>query len=844
MFSRRRKERELEEELAFHLEQAEAKYGSRQKAVALLGGEEATKEGCREERRGAWLASVGRDLRLGARILRKSPGYTAVAVITLALCIGVTTAVFSILDAALLQTPPFPQPERIVAVVSVLGGEPAPGNPLWAGDFADLRAGAPAIAELAAYDEQSYNLSGAGEAVHVSAMAVTPNFFQVLGVAPARGRAFAAGEAHSVVLSDKLWRKQFGGAPMLGRIVRLDGTPYTVVGTMPPKFAQGGSSDFDTQVWVPMAIPPAGWEHEGATAFTLYTVGRLRPRATLAEAKAQVAAVAMRERKHPAEHDFGAAAMTLHQRNTENRKPSVLAMFMTLAVFILLIGCANVAGLGLGRAAARADEMAIRRALGAWRGRLVRQVLTETAELAGLAAALGLLLGWLGLRVMNAAVNVAVLHMDGRVLAATAAAALATVLAAGLPPALRLGARATGGAVVRGGSGGRRALVAIEVGLTAACLVVIGAVVLSIAQNLRLPLGYQPQHVLAGEVALRGPDYQTAVEQAALSARLQVVAAALPGATAAALISPPPLDWNEERVAVRGRAPLDWSRLKAPKVYYASPGYFRLLQVPLLRGRTFTAADAASAPQVAVISRAVARRLFAIGVSPIGQSIHLDRKGEPWRRIVGVCGDVAIFYEDGSTNGEIYEPLAQAQPLQMTLGVLVRASGEPDAMIAPLRGALAGVDPTLALYNAGALKSKLANAAAVSDAAFMHLLELLAGLSLLLSAIGLYSVVAYAATARRREIGIRTALGATSRQLQRMLLLDTVGITVGGLVAGLAVGWAGLRVLASGTGSLGEPMWLLLALPAGLLGVIAALALWLPARRAARADPLAALRVE
>ncbi|MGH9413899.1 MAG: ABC transporter permease, partial [Terriglobales bacterium] len=748
MLHRRRKERELQEELDFHLARAEAKYGSRQKAAALLGGEEATKEACRDERRGVWLASIGRDLRLGARILRKSPGFTAAAVITLALCIGVVTAVFSLLDVSLFTRVPFPHPDRIVSVVSVLGGSPAPGNPLWAGDFEDFRHGASTFAELAGYDFASFNLAARGRAAHVSAAAVTPEFFRVMGAAPARGRSFVAGERHAAVLSDRLWQKQFGGTAVLGKTVQLDGKPYTIVGIMPKGFAQanyGAFGMFASQIWVPLTIPADGFQHSRKTAFTLYAIGRLRPGATVPEAKAQVEAIAQREaQQHPDERGMGETAMTLREslvRRSGNA--TALAMFMVLAVFVLLIGCANVAGLGLGRAAARADEMAIRRALGAGRARLVRQVLTESLLLAAIAGALGLLIGWLGIVALDAAFGQAFMHVDGRVLLVTIAAAMVTALAAGLAPALRSSARPQPRGVITGRGRLRGTLVAVEIGLTAASLIVIGVGVVSIWQEAHQSMGFDAAHVLAAKISLKGANYGTAAQQEGFARRLRVAAAALPGVASAALISPPPLAWNEEAVAVRGRVPLDWTKLPEPKVFYASRRYLRTLKIPLVDGRAFGASDTSSTAPVAIISRDVARRLFAGGSDPIGKFIRTDGKGEPWRKIIGEVGDVATFPGDTSTNGEIYEPLAQARPTGMALGVVLRTPAAPDAVIAPLREALAHIDATLALYDAGALQAALGAQGPDSDSILGHLLELMAGLALLLTAIGLYSVVAY-----------------------------------------------------------------------------------------------------
>ncbi|MGH9413900.1 MAG: ABC transporter permease [Terriglobales bacterium] len=851
MFGWRRKERELQEEIEFHLAQAERKYDSRAKAAALLGGEDAAKEACRDERRGAWLSSVGRDLRLGARILRKSSGFTAAAVITLALCIGVVTTMSSVLDAA-LATPPFPHPDRIVRPVpSVSGYGPVPQSVFQAADYADLRAGAPAFAQLAAYNFKSFNLAGDGKAVHATGMEVTPNFFRVLGSAPARGRLFAATERNAVVLSYGLWRKQFGGKPVLGKTIKLDSVPHSITGVMPRGFAEtqfGIPSQFAVQVWVPLVIPPEGLRHTLKTTSWVYAIGRLRPGATLAETQQQVAAIARRNAaRYPDAHIQRETALTLRQSVAQtNMNLPALVTFMVLAVLILLIGCANVAGLGLGRAMARGDEMAIRRALGAGCGRLVRQVLTENCLLAGIAGALGLFAGWAGIAALNAGFAGTISWpMDGTVLGVTVLATGLVALASGLPPALRVSTRPQARGVIGERSRVRNVLVAVEVCLTLAGLIVIAALVQGVWRELHTPLGFQDTGVTAAQLDLRGPNYTNAEEQARLAGQLQTAAAALPGVQAAALISPPPLEWNERKVAVRGRAAYDWHRLPTPAIFYASSGYLQTLRIPLLTGRAFNTTDVAAAPPVALISRSVARRLFPDGTSPIGQYVRVGATPGPWREIVGETGNVARYPGDTSTNGEIFIPLQQVEgPAALSLGILLRTSGSPDALIAPLRQALAKIDPTLALFGAGTLADVLARQGDSTDAIFAHLLELMAVLALLLSAIGLYCIVAFAAAARRREIGIRSALGATVPQLRRLLLRGGFRVMLSGIVAGTGLGWAGLRWFMSAESAQGVTLQTTIAIPVVLIAMVAAVAVYLPARRAARADPLAALRVE
>lgn len=841
---RGRAERELEEELQFHLEQASERYGSRRKAEALLGGAETIKEECRAERRGAWWGSVARDLGLGVRLLRRSPGFALTAVLTLGLCLGCISAVFAIFDAAMLRPPPFPNPGRIVMLSSVLDGKLAPDNPIWAADFADFRTSAAALQWLAAYSYGSSNLASGGAATHVSGMDVTADFFRALGVAPARGRTFAAEDMdrRQVVLSHSLWQKQFGGAPMVGRRILLDGMEYTVIGIMPAGFSHS-FWPFHSQMWIPLTFTRAQLQHERSSSRSIFVVGRLRPGATLAEARSQIEARSRQETAaHPDEKGMGETVLTLQNYFTErDSNTTALWMFVTLAILILLVGCANVAGLGLGRAAARADEMAIRRALGAARSRLVRQVLTESTLLAGLAAALGLTLGWLGIRVLNANVDTLDAGVNGRVLVMVVAAVVVTVLCVGLPPALQSAARPRSAGSTGGRSRGRDLVVAAEIALGAASMVLILGLVVSMRRNYAKPLGYNPDDVLAANIALRGPAYVAPEAQLAFLHRMAAAMQALPGVASSGLGSPGPLGWNETAVQVRGRAPISWQGKPMPKIFGITDGYLKVLQIPLLAGRGLTAGDA-SAP-VAIISRSVARRLFPAPASPLGQFIRMDTPGEPWRRIVGVTGDVGTYLGDDGSHGDVFEPLAQTPHAGISIVLRPSAGTSPAALISPLRQTLARLDPTLALADANPLLTTLRSQGEAGDMTFAHLLEMIGALALLLCAVGLYSVVAYEAVRRKRELGVRQALGATSPQLQRMLFAAGARLSLWGIGSGLVLGWIGLRVFGAAADPDARP-WAACIAALLLLAAVVVVAAWLPARRASRADPLAALRAD
>jgi predicted permease len=726
-------------------------------------------------------------------------------------------------------------------LASVLNGKPAPDNPIWAADFKDFRAGARALRWLAAYDYGNSNLASGGAAVHVSGMEVTADFFPALGVAPARGRAFEAGDMdrRQVVLSDSLWRKQFGGAPMVGHPILLDGVEYRVIGIMPAGFSHF-FWPFDSQMWIPLRFTPAQLQHARNSSRSVFVVGRLRPQATLAEVKSQIEALSRQEAAaHPDEKGMGETALTLQDYFTErDSNPKALWMFVTLAILILLVGCANVAGLGLGRAAARNGEMEIRRALGAARIRLVRQVLTESTVLAGLAAVLGVILGWLGIRLLNAGIDTLNAVLSGRVLAMVVAAVVVTVLCAGLPPALQAAARPQTNGATGGRSRTRDLLVTMEIAVGAASLVLILGLVVSIRQSYAKPLGYNPDGVLAADVALRGPGYAAPEAQLVFIHRLAAALAALPGAKTSGLGSPGPLGWNEASVQVRGRTPISWRGRPMPKIFGITPGYIEALQIPLLAGRGLTPDDV-SAP-VAIISRSVARQLFPGSESPLGQFIRMNTPGEPWRKIVGVTGDVGTYLGDDGSHGDVFEPLEQTSHAGISIVLRPIAGASPNALISPLRQALVGLDPTLALDDASPLLTTLRSQGEAGDMIFAHLLELIGVLALLLCAIGLYSVVAFEAVRSRRELGVRQALGATPAQLQRMLFAAGGRLASWGIISGLLLGWAGLRLFNAGSDPTVHP-WTVCFAALASLTTAAVVATWLPARRASRTDPLTAL---
>ncbi|HWG38201.1 MAG TPA: ADOP family duplicated permease [Terriglobales bacterium] len=843
---RGRKERDLEDELEFHLRQSALREGSRRRAEALLGGSDAIKEECRAERRWAAAAGFGRDLCLGWRLLRRSPGFAVAAIVTLALAIGANTAAYSMLAPLLELRSPFRDADRIAQLVSVNeNGRKLWGNPFWSGDFAVYRAHASAFSELSGWSVRSANLSGAGSAAHVSVMQVTRGFFSIWGVAAAQGRTFMPNEsatdrAREIVLSNHLWRGPLGARPMVGRQIRLDGAAYTVVGIMPAAWAR---NVIDVDCWIPLTLSPAQLAaHTRATVVPLDVAGRLRPGATMAEAQQQILALAQqRAERHapdrPCNHCVAVVPIDEMVQLESGNSVAAFALLMATTGILLVIGCASVAGLLLERGAARANEMATRAALGAARIRLVRQLLTENLVLAAMAAVCGSLLAWLGIAWLNATVldhATSTARLDARVLAFTAMLGLLTVLLAGLAPAIQIS---------RPRARRQRLRAALIVGEIALALVSVAAsatLIQDIWHEVHVPVGYHADGVIAAAVDVAGPGYETAAARTGFASRLLAAAAALPAVRNAALVSPPGMQYDQPSVTVRGAQPkLDTT----VKVWAVSPGYFSALQVGRQAGRDFQPSDGAGATPVAIVSQTAARRLFPGVPTAMGQYLRIVRQGEPveWRQVVGVVGDVSVY--EGESPGErvnVYEPLAQAGAWT-GVGILLRsARGAPDATPA-LREAATRLDPALPVYAV----HKVAGTGAQDhggDEYFAELLGLLVGLALLIAAVGLYGVVAYAAARRRREVAIRIAVGATRARVIHLLAADGLSLALIGVAAGLLFAWLDSYVLANLFAGIPTRGVALFAVPSAVLLATAVTASYLPARRAAGTHPMSVLK--
>jgi putative ABC transport system permease protein len=804
------------------------------------------------------MTSLTQDLRYALRTLRRQPGFACLVTLTLALAIGANTVIFSFVNVLLIKPLPIADPDTLGWIYMVDPRQGTQRGRCSIPDLLDWRAGAPAFQGLAASRRASLTLTGRGDALRVSAHQTTVNLFEVWGVTPALGRAFAAGEdapgaAPVALLSDRFWRRQLGADPaIVGHSLILNGRPHEVVGVLKPDIEFGNLALVD--VWMPLTIDASAPRDERV----LGVVGRLSPGATLEEANAQIRALSQRLQQQHAETNDGWMARVAPTREAMAGGDTwvALALLGVVVAAVLAIACANLANVVLARALGRQREIAMRAALGANRFRLVRQMLTENLLLAVAGGAVGLLFAELGLRVIRAAAFepfFELVVMDRQVLAFAAGLALITPVLFSLLPALR-SARADVSdtlkeAGVRGAGGrrhrrGRAGLVVAQVALALMLLVVAGLTLRSLVAVTRIETGFDPRGLLTLQVQL--PEWKDDSPAAAsrFYERLLADVRALPGVDAAAAASALPVlgDETTVRLEVAGRsAPRAGDEPWAVRAI-VTPGFFETAGIPVLRGRAFLASDTAASAAVAIVSREMARRHWDNPDDALGRSIAILSAGSAPRRfeIVGIVGNTIPPDLESSVNPQIYVPHAQAPDPAMAL--LVKTAN-PAAVTPAVRAAVRNLDPDVPAYAVQTFEEGFRNELA-SMRIIYGMFVAFAILALMLAAGGLYGVIAYSVSQRAHEIGVRLALGAAPGDIRRMVLGQSAALT--GL--GMAIGLAGAAVLARVTSSLlvgvsaTDP-----ATYAGVFGVLSLVSLiaaYAPARRAMQIDPASALRAE
>jgi len=877
---RPRVEQEVDDELAFHLEMRARELveagmdpdAARREAERSLGGlpgARGTLHMLGEERnlhlaRTQYIGELGQDAAFAWRQLRRAPGFTAIAVLTLALGIGGTTSIFSILNAVVLQPIQLREPERLLVVGETFQGAL---SGMSAGNFVDAAAGAPGFDGMAAANFVSQNLSDGVTPERIVAGKVTANYLDVLGVRPALGRTFAddedrPGSDRVVVLSHHLWARRFGGdASIVGREIRMNGVTYLVAGVMPASLDLASNGE---DVWMPIAFTPAQRVLHDEHYLTVY--GRLKSGVTRERVNAELEAVAARLRRDFPKDDahLGYLTQSFRDQFVGDYRMRILVLLGAVGV-VLLIACGNVANLLLARGSARAREIAVRSALGAGRSRIVRQLLTESVVLASAAAAAGVMLAAWSTRALVAWAPDGVprleqAHLDLAALAFAVAVALASSVACGLAPALHLARTDTQTALRDGGRGAtgggfrdrlRGALIVSEVALSLLLLFGAGLLIRSAIALQRVHPGFDATGVLTARFTLPETTYGDPVHERDTLRRINEAALQLPGVTASAVTSYVAMGGGggSNGLLAEKNGTFDPQDFIISTLRLTTPGFFAAMRTPIIKGRAFTDDDRAGGQKVMIVSAALAARAFP-GQDPIGKRIVCCEDGPDGfdrKVVVGVAGDIRSRGPAVEPRPEFYLPMAQAPNDAWhwfrTFYVVVRTNRDPSSLVVPLRETVARLDPDLPIFDVRTMDQRIAGTLATARFNTL-LLSLLGGIGLLLAASGIYGVIAYFVSQRTQEIGVRIALGASTASVVTLILGQALRPVAIGAVVGIAGAIGAGRVLSTQlfNVSAADPLTIA-AVVATLIGV-ALVASAVPARRAASVDPTRALQAE
>jgi putative ABC transport system permease protein len=872
-------EGEMHEELRAHIrDRADdlersglARAEAERRARLEFGGYQKFMEECREAIGTHFFETLIQDIRYGLRMLRKSPGFTAICVLTLALGIGANTAIFGVVNAVLLKPLPYLEPNRLVMVWEQNPHRGWFENIVSGANFLDWKRRNHGFRDMAAFESNAFNLAGNGRPERVDGERVTANFFSVLGVQPLEGRLFLPeeenGDRAAVIVSYGLWQERYGGDPALvKKRISLNGGSYPVVGILPATFSSdySASSAPQSRLWI-SGIEPFAPERE---FHDYHVIGRLKAGVSLAQAQAEMDTIASQiERQYPESQGWGVAVVRLYDQVVEYTRPALVVLLGAVGL-VLLIACANVANLLLVRTTGRERETAIRTALGASRGRIARQFLVESILLSLTGAAAGLTLATWGSKILvslsppEAALPDA--GINGVVLVFAFGVALATGIVFGLAPALsasradvhdalKESGRSSTWSVKRGRL--RDALVICEFALALTLLAGAGLAIKALAHLRAVDIGFNSTHLLSMSVPLVGPQYQNPQRQVEFFDQLLNRIETLPGVRAATVSRGIPMQgwagWNFLTADNPNPPAAD-----VPDANYVviAPHYFCVMQIPLREGRPFNSGDRQGSPPVAIVSESLVQRYWP-HQNPIGKrlkvSSDLNDKNQAWLSVVGVVGNVRSQGQFAPFLPEIYVPYTQYPWVLWPRDVLVRTTGDPLAIVPAMRREVAALDSEVPLANIQEMKEVVAGPLR-QERTVMWLLGAFAALALMLATIGIYSVISCAVAQRTHEIGIRMALGATHRDVAR--LVNGHGLVLD--LAGVAIGLLGAFAVTRFFSSLPfQVRWLLLfdvrpvdplifAAVCSVLIAVALLACYVPARRAMRVDPNVALRCE
>jgi putative ABC transport system permease protein len=817
------------------------------------------------------LSALWQDGRYGLRLLRKNPGFTVVAVLTLALGIGADTAIFSIVNATLLRPLSYPNADQIVMVWGT-----NPGGFGWRGktgfsalNFLDYQEQNQVFAHLATFNGPDFTLTGVDNPERIQGGRVTAGFFNVLEVKPMLGRTFLpeeeqAGQDRVVVLSYGLWQRRFGSDPkMIGQTIRLDATSYTVVGVLPQSFDFSIPEFFGSKdLWIPAVIP----RNERRGNKFLSVIARLKPGVTLRQAQEEMDAITNRlTQEYGSEMGkFGTKLVPLHEEIVGDTRPVLWLLFGAVGL-VLLIACANVANLQLARASTRQKEIAIRVALGASRGRVLRQLLAESVLLAVIGGAMGVLLASCGIRLLIGLGPAGIpqgnlVTIDSVVLVYSLVLSLVTGILFGLAPALQSAPARLSESLKEGGkisasssSGGRlRNLLTIsEVALSVILLIGAGLLIRSFVRLLQVNPGFETQNILTVRFTLPRYSYPEATTQAAFYAQLIEHVRGLPGVIAAGATNdlPPTKGSHSSGISIEGQPPIDGSSAAlAVQQRLATPDYFRAMGIPLIAGRAFSEADTSSASPVVVINQTFARRYFP-NENPAGRHLKFGAAegSDPWLTIIGVVADVRGFGLDKEPNSEMYLSSQQQNFLRYNplpqMYLVARTTTDPNSLVASVLGVVRDLDKDLPLPRAQTMESYLA-ASIAERRSNMLLLGVFATIAMILAGVGIYGVISYSVAQRTHEIGVRVALGAQSRDVIALVVGSGMKLALMGVAIGLGGAVALTRWMQSLLFGVTPTDAVTFAVVSVALMIVAFVACYLPARRATKVDPMVALREE
>jgi putative ABC transport system permease protein len=815
-----------------------------------------------ERKGGLRMETLWQDLRYGARMLLKRPGFSLIITLTLALGIGVNTAIFSVVYSVLLRPLPYEASEKLMALYSMRPQQNSFRGPVSAPDFLDWRAQNKVFDGMSAYAAGSYTLTGGELPERFSGLGVSANFFEVLRVKPLLGRAFLpeeeeAGRNRVVVLSYGLWQRRFGADPnLVGKPINLNGESYVVVGVAPNDFRFA-----PVELYLPLTITPDSLSNLARGSHFLRLIARLKDGTTVAQAKTEMENISRRiEQQHPVTNTGKYSNVIPYQQDQVRNIRQSLLVLLGAVSFVLLIACANVANLLLARAATRQREMVVRTALGAGRGRIVRQLLTESLILSLLGGGLGLLLAYWGADVLVRAVPSDIANstpgwqqigINPQVLTFTLLVSLLTGLVFGLVPALQVSKPDLTAALKEGGKSSaglkrqraRNVLVVAEIALALVLLIGAGLLIKSFQQLQQVTLGFNPSQLFVTNVSLGSAKYREMAQQLNFFEQVLQSVEHLPGVLSAATVNLPPFSFNNDRVfTIAGQPEPAPDAIPNAEYRVISPQYFRTLEIPLIKGRVFTEQDGANAPRVVIINEALARR-YCPNEDPLGKQIKLGRYMEdnPPHTIVGIVGNIKNNSLAAEFRPEFYYPYAQTSV--RFSAIVARTQGNPLSLTAAVRSAVLEVDKEQPITSPRTMEM------AISDSVTQQrlnviLLGIFGVLALVLAALGIYGVMAYSVTQRTHELGIRLALGAQRQDVLSLIITQGMKLALSGVALGLLAAFALTRLMERLLFGVDATDPLTFAVIAVGLLLVALLACWIPARRATRVDPMLALRCE